>query len=165
MSGTQTDFENGETLTAGDLNNAFAQTQPYSSILGSIVAQGGAAPPFVSPGTWIPIDASGGTLTLGTISAEYAVVGNIVLTSAQFTYPSNSSTLAAAIGGLPYTLANKGYANSPDLLFVNGGSACVILAIQNTTTANIYSLTTGGTVTNESLSGKTVTFQLAFPLT
>jgi hypothetical protein len=165
MSGVLFPFQNGQVMTAGDFAGVFAQCQPYSAILGSIVAQGGAPPPFVNPGTWTPVDASGGTLTLGTISAEYGVIGNIALLSAQLTYPSNSDTHAAAIGGFPYALPNHGYANAPDLLFVQGGAACCLTAIQNTSSANIYSLTTGGTVTNASLSGKTVNFQLAYPLT
>jgi hypothetical protein len=165
MSGVQFPFENGDTMTAGDFAGVFAECQPFSATLGSIVAQGGAPPPFVQPGTWTPVDASGGTLTLGTISAEYGVIGNVCLLSGKVTYPSNSSTLDAAIGGFPYDLPNQGYANSPDILFVNGGAACSIVAIQNTNSANIYSLSTGSPVTNATLSGKTVNFQIAFPLT
>ena len=164
MTGVPFTFQNGDTLTAGNFAGVFADCQPYSAILDGLVAQGG-APSFVAPAAWTPVDASGGTLTLGTISAEYAVVGNICLLSARLTYPSTADTHAAAIGGLPYTLPNEGYANSPDLFYVNGGAACSIVAIQNTTSANIYSITTGGTVTNATLSDKTVTFQIAFPLT
>lgn len=164
MSAVGTTFTNGPpSLTAGALNAAFALCQAYSAILDTVIAQGG-APSFVAPAAWTPTDASGGSLTFTSVSAEYAVVGNILLLSAQLTYPSTADTHAAAIGGIPYTLPNKGYANAPDLLFVNGGAACSIVGIQNTSSADVYSITTGGTVTNATLSGKTVSFQLAAPL-
>lgn len=157
-------FQNGDTLTAGDFATLFGLCQAHSATLDTIIAQGG-APSFVAPAGWTPTDASGAGLVFAAASAEYAVIGNIVLASAEIVYPSTVSAVPAKIGGLPYTLPNQGYASAPDLMLVSGAAAAAITAIKNSATAEITSLSTGSAVTNADLSGKTVNFQLAFPLT
>lgn len=153
----------GQMPSAGQWNSFFAAKQDWSAILDAIIAQGG-APSFVAPVSWAPTDGSGAGLIFSGISGEYAVVGNIVLLSATLTYPSTADTSAAVLAGLPYTLPSAGYAIAPDLVYVPGAAFCGIVTVPNTKTAGIYSLSTGTAVENVTLSGKTISFQLAYPL-
>lgn len=150
--------------TAGQWNSYFAAKQDWNAILDQIITQGG-APSFVAPTVWTPTDGSGASLVFTGVSAEYAIVGNIVLASAKLTYPSTASTNAAVIAGLPYPVPDAGYATAPDLLYVVGAAAATIVSVINSSTAAIYSLTTGAAVENVTLSGATIAFQLAYPLT
>jgi hypothetical protein len=161
MSGSNPSWDYGYVPTAGEWNQWWSKKQDYSPFLQQIVNQGG-APSYRPPAEWEPIDASGGTLAFTGVSAEYAVVGNIVLASCQLIYPTNSSTLAAAISGLPVAVPNQGYANIPNVLFVNGGSVLCITTVQNSGSADIYNLA-GTQVANSILSGKTISFALAYP--
>jgi len=149
--------------TPGQWNGYFATKQDWNAILDQIIAQGG-APSFVAPATWTPTDGSGASLTFTGVSAEYCVVGNIVLASATLTYPTTASTDNAIISGLPYLVPNDGYATAPDLMYVVGAAAALIVTVINSSTAAIFSLSTGSAVENVTLSGKTVSFQLAYPL-
>lgn len=150
--------------TAAQWNSYFSAKQDWNAVLDQLIAQGG-APSFIAPTAWTPTDGSGASLTFTSVSAEYAVVGNIVLASAQLTYPTTASGASAIISGLPYAIPNHGYATSPDLLYVVGAAAATIVTVINSSTAAIFSLTTGSAVTNATLSAKTVAFQLAYPLT
>lgn len=150
--------------TASQWNSYFAAKQDWNAILDQIIAQGG-APSFVAPTVWTPADGSGAALVFTGISAEYAIVGNIVLASAKLTYPTTADTSAAIISGLPYAVPNAGYATAPNLLYVVGAAAATIVTVINSSTAAIYSLTTGSAVENVTLSGATLAFQLAYPLT
>lgn len=161
MSGSNPGWGYDYTPSAGEWDEWWSNKQDWSPFLQQIVTQGG-APSYQAPAAWTPTDASGGTLTLGSISAEYAVVGNIVLASCQLTYPSNSDTHAAAIGGLPIPVPAEGYAQAPDIMFVNSGSVLCVMTIQNSSSANIYNLA-GTQIANSVLSNKTVNFSLAYP--
>jgi hypothetical protein len=164
MSNSNPGLVYGQVPTAAEWNSFFTAKQDWNAILDQIIQQGG-APSFVAPTAWTPTDGSGASLTFTSISAEYSVVGNIVLTSATLTYPTTANSASAIIGGLPYATANKGYAVAPDLLYVIGAAAALIVTVENSSTAAIFALASGSAVTNATLSGKTVSFQLAYPLT
>ena len=120
---------------------------------------------MVIPTAWTPTDGSGASLVFTSVSAEFAVIGNILLASAQLTYPSTASGAAAIISGLPYTVTNKGYAVAPALVRVTGAAALMLLPVVSSATAAFYSLSTGAATDNSGLSGATISFQLALPLT
>ena len=149
--------------TAGQWNSYFSGKQDWNPILDQVISQGG-APSFVAPTTWTPTDGSGASLTFSAVSAEYAVVGNIVLASVKLTYPSTASTAAAIISGLPYAVPSQGYATAPDLVYVVGAAAALIVTVPGGSTAAIFALATGAAVENVTLSGKTIALQLAYPL-
>lgn len=163
MSNSTPGLNYGQVPTAAQWNSYFAGKQDWNVILDGIIAQGG-APSFIAPTPWTPTDASGASLTFTGVSAEFCVVGNIVLTSAKLTYPSTTSGVAAIIGGLPYPVPNFGYATAPDLLYVIGAAAATIVTVVNSNTAAVYSLSTGAAVPNSTLSTSTMAFQLAYPL-
>lgn len=150
--------------TVGQWQAAWQTKQDWSSILDQIIQQGG-APSFLPPTAWTPVDASFGGLAFTGVSAEYSVVGNLVLVSATLTYPSTASTAAAGIKGLPYTVPNSGYATTPSLLYVVGAAAAMAVTELNNPRVNFFSLSTGSAVENVTLSGATVSFALAYPLT
>jgi len=55
-------------------------------------------------GTWTPVDGSGVGLTFANTSGNciYTRIGRIVIASFRVTFPSNSNTQTAVIGGLPF---------------------------------------------------------------
>lgn len=163
MSNSNPGLVYGQTPTAGEWNGYFATKQDWNAILDQLISQGG-APSYVAPAAWTPADGSGASLTFGNVSAEYAVVGNLVIASAQLTYPTTASTASAIISGLPYPVPDKGYAVAPSLLYVTGAAAQLITTVVNGSTAAIFSLSAGSAVENVTLSGATVSFKLAYPL-
>ena len=163
MSNNNPGWTYGFTPTAGQWNAEWATKQDWNAILDGLIAQGG-APSFIPPTAWTPTDASGAALVFTSISAQYVVVGNLVLASAQLTYPSNSNAIAAVIGGLPYPIPNKGYALAPELVLVTGAAAVMLAPVINSSTAAFYALATGAAVPNSGLSLATIAFQLAYPL-
>jgi hypothetical protein len=164
MSGSNPGWTYDYVPTAGEWNLWWSNKQDYSPILAQLITQGG-APAFVAPAAWTPTDASGATLTFSTISAEYTVVGNLVIASARLTYPSTANTDAAIIGGLPYPIVNEGYAQAPEIAYVAGAAAVLLVPVIGSSTAAIYAIASGSAVENVTLSGKTISFQVAYPLT
>ena len=164
MSNGNPGFVYDQVPTAGQWNAAFGAKQDWNAVLDQLIAQGG-APSFVVPTAWTPVDASGASLVFTSVSAEYTVVGNIAIASTRLTYPTTADTSAASIGGLPYGVPNVGYASAPELGYVVGAAAVLILPLINTSHLGIFALATGSAVTNVILSGKTLSFQVAWPLT
>ena len=60
-------------------------------------------------GIWTPIDASGQGLTLSNTASNYIRVGNMVYIQAWLSYPSNSNSSAAKVGGLPFPLRGSSF--------------------------------------------------------
>jgi hypothetical protein len=59
-------------------------------------------------GNWTPIDGSGASLSLTIVSATYTRIGRLVVVQAEVTYPTTTSTLGAAVTGLPFLAAVYG---------------------------------------------------------
>jgi hypothetical protein len=163
MAGVSISFTYNYSPSAGEWSGYFAQCQPWSAFLDQVVAQGG-APSFVAPAPWIPVDASGATLVFTSVSAEYTVVGNLAIASATLTYPTTVDTSAAIIGGLPYPVPNVGYAKAPEIAYIAGAAAVLLLPVLNSSTFAIYALASGAAIQNVTLSGKTISLQIAWPL-
>jgi hypothetical protein len=163
MSGSSPGWTYNFVPTQAQWNAAFAGKQDVSAVLTALIAQGG-APSFFPPTSWTPVDGSGATLTFTSVSAEYAVVGNLVLASAKLTYPSTASGSSAIIGGLPYGVPSAGYASAPMLGYVTGAAAVLMLPVGGSSNIAIMALASGAAVVNSTLSLKTISFQMAFPL-
>jgi hypothetical protein len=149
--------------TAGEWNSYFGSKQDWNAILDQLIAQGG-APSVVPPTTWTPADASGASLAFTSVSAEFTVIGNLALVAARLTYPTTSDSSAAKIGGLPYAVPNAGYASAPDVAYVVGAAAVLLVPTLSANNVAVFALASGSAVTNATLSGKTISFQLAYPL-
>ena len=119
---------------------------------------------FVTPasGSWTPADNSGASLSFTNVSAGYFQIGNLVFLYGTWKYPSNSNGSGASISGLPMTVPNQTYANLPSPLLGGGAYATFAEVISNTTTMILYS-TSGGQVTNASLSGVVIRLALWYP--
>lgn len=107
-------------------------------------------------GTWTPIDASTGGLTLAVVGTPtYVRRGRLVTATFAVTYPTTTHTGDAIIGGLPFaadtiTMAGSltiGFTNESTLNagYVAGGSTSIIL-----------STASGPSVQNAALSGDTI---------
>lgn len=163
MSNSNPGWYYGYVPTAGIWNYQWSIKQDYSPILDTLIAQGG-GPSFIAPASWTPTDGSGAGLTFTGVSAEYTVIGNIVFASAQLTYPATASSADAVISGLPYPIISEGYAVMPAIARVSAAAATLLLPIQGGNTASIQSISTGAAVTNVTLTSKTISFQLVYPL-
>lgn len=123
--------------------------------IGSI---GGAS---VTPGAWTPADASGAALAFTGVSAGYTQIGNMVFAYATLTYPSTADGSNASISGLPFPVPNKAYAAIAAI--VEGITLTVLKAVQNSSVAAF--LTQAGVAQiNSTLSTKTLTFILIYPV-
>lgn len=153
-----------QVLSPGQWNNLFSGKQDWSTILDQVIAQGGALAP-ATPGTWTPTDASGASLTFTGISSTWSSFGNYVFCGVALTFPTTANTMAAMIGGLPFPVPNKAYAQG-GFLGVTYPSGVVFLAFPVINSSNIAFLntSTGAGVTNATLSAKTVYFQAVYPL-
>lgn len=115
-------------------------------------------------GTWTPADASSGGLAFTNISANYTRIGNIVHAYGEATYPATADVSQAKIGGLPFTIANQNYASTSQNVGSGSGVALAGQTIKATTTFFLLTATTLGTVTNATLAGSAVLFNIVYPI-
>jgi len=103
-------------------------------------------------GTWTPADNSGAGLTITVQSARYTKIGRMVLVTAYIIYPATASATAAALSGLPFTVANLEF--SPFSSTSGSGTAISIQGNQNSTNMTIVTPANFNVaVTNATLSG------------
>jgi hypothetical protein len=117
--------------------------------------------PYTSAGTWTPSDASGASLTFTGVSASYTQIGNMVFAYGTLTYPSTANTSAAAVSGLPVTVANASYARVCNLTLSTSTGVNEILPTLNTTTFGF--VLNGNAVTNSAMSLVGVRFICIYP--
>ena len=110
-------------------------------------------------GTWTPVDASSGSLTINVSSARYRKIGSIVQVQAFITYPTTSDGSNTAIGGLPFS--------SPNTTNLYGGftvgyttySSSPFTILKNVNDATFSFRVFGGTLlTNNQLSTRDIIF-------
>lgn len=128
-------------------------------VTGAPVPGAGIASPAVS--TWTPTDASGASLTFGTVSANYTRYGNVVVASATLIYPSTADTSSAKIGGLPVT---AGSGPGPIFIILNNGGSIPTAGFvtASNTTFVIVNSTSAAAVTNANLSGIRLNFTVTY---
>jgi hypothetical protein len=109
-------------------------------------------------GTWTPTDNSGAGLSF-TTSATYVKVGQIVIAYCQINYPSTANGNGAAIAGLPFTTASQdvygGFTRYSTSQYIYPTLA------QGSTYGSLYN-TSGGQITNATLSSKRVDFTYVY---
>jgi hypothetical protein len=162
MSNSNPGLTYNQVPTAGEWNGYFSTKQDWSTILDTIIAQGGALAPSV-PATWTVIDASGASLVFTGVSASWLSYGGLAYASLSLTYPTTANGSNAIIGGLPQNAPNKAYATAPVPVLATG-AIYIAAPVINTATIAILSNSTGAAITNATLSGKTLTFALRYPL-
>ena len=110
-------------------------------------------------GSWTPVDASSGSLTINVSSARYRKIGSIVQVQAFITYPTTSDGSNTAIGGLPFS--------SPNTTNLYGGftvgyttySSSPFTILKNVNDATFSFRVFGGTLlTNNQLSTRDIIF-------
>ncbi len=104
--------------------------------------------------TWTPVLSFGGAsvgITYGTQLGRYTKVGRKVTLHGRIALSNKgSSTGAAMVTGLPFTVVNNAAAYSPASIHIEAitfASFPSLLAMVNTTTMEFYECTTGGVVT------------------
>lgn len=107
-------------------------------------------------GTWTPTDASGAGLVFAFTSGTYIKCGGFVMAHFQVVYPATASGLAAAIGGLPFTVKNAG--NTAMAVGFNAGGLAGFkaFALGNSTQVTPTVDATGAGVTNLQLTGANI---------
>ena len=114
---------------------------------------------------WTPTDASGASLSFSSVTANSVKIGPLVFVYGTLTYPSTADTSNATIGGLPFMAPNQEYGYAPGVLSVNlANSNFQFITLKNTSTAFINDCTANAAVTNATLSGKQIRFNLVYPV-
>jgi hypothetical protein len=108
-------------------------------------------------GTWKPVDASGAGLAFVNATGTYEKIGRTFIARCAVTFPSTTSSRLAAIGGLPFTVANAEDARQAFLSFRTASTLAQIAPVRSTKTAHPLTAT-GSRVTNASLSGTQLIF-------
>jgi hypothetical protein len=111
-------------------------------------------------GTWTPTDASGAGLSFTVAAANYTKIGRIVTVYLQLTYPSTVNASAAAIGGLPYTVASGVF--SPAIVNTGAGLSMALRTSSATSTVTVLNPATNAAITNVQLSTNFVICTLSY---
>jgi hypothetical protein len=114
--------------------------------------------------TWTPTDQSGAALTFVSVNATYCKIGNMVFVCGTLVYPSTGNTNAAAIS-LPVAVPNQSYAAIPGPTINSASNGIMLVPTQNTSpgVAAFTSVSTGGAITNNTLSSKKIQFSMMYP--
>lgn len=105
--------------------------------------------------SWTPTDASGAGLTLANVSASYQRIGNYVICTASFDYPTTADASATSIGGFPFTSSVSVGDCSGGVSYSNYGSF-IYFRKGNSSTDGSFRDATGTSITNVQISGKNV---------
>ena len=106
-------------------------------------------------GEWTPTDGSGASLSFATAVGKYTKIGRAVFVEFRVTYPSTASASNAVIANLPFTINNNDRDNVP-VTILSDGSAVSGMFNQGGTDFNLYTIGTLTTVTNVTLTAKTI---------
>lgn len=61
----------------------------------------------ITASSWLPVDSSGAGMALTSPTGQYIKIGRLVFIQCEWNFPSNSSGLTVAIGGLPLPQNNE----------------------------------------------------------
>lgn len=161
---TQVQFNNA-TAFGGDSGLTYNKTTDILSV-GSGIAFPAVQVPVTNANTfddyeeglWTPTDASGAALAL-TLSASnnvYVKLGRIVILSYLVTYPITADVSVALLGGLPFTVATSTNAVWANRVGYSTETTLQVLSVNQTTTQWQPLISTGGTITNATLSTDTL---------
>lgn len=108
-------------------------------------------------GTWAPVDGSGAALIYTGANGYYTKIGRLVFAQGTVTFPTNANGSPASIGGLPFTVRNVAGARQG---FVSFTDETTLYSILPDAGGNTVALRTsaGASITNATMSGKTVWF-------
>ena len=116
--------------------------------------------PAQSTTSWTPSDASGAGLTFTSVSGWYSRTGDLVIATANFTYPATVDASAAVIGGLPFAVLAGALPSC--VLDANQGKVIVARGVSGQTKAALYSAEGAVAMTNADMTGVVVKFTLAY---
>ncbi len=103
-------------------------------------------------GTWTPADGSGAALSLTVTSAQYVKVGQLVVATADVTYPVTANGSNAVISGLPFSSQNTAVSvYGSTLNYTNLTTYISWLVTTNAATLSAFNLA-GAAYTNANLS-------------
>lgn len=108
--------------------------------------------------TWVPVDASGASLSFSGASGYYTKIGRLVTVSGQWTFPANASGLDLAVGGLPFTIGQN---SSGAILQTSANTGDMVLLPAGSTSIFIYTASAARR-TNANYSGVTVYFSASY---
>lgn len=116
----------------------------------------------IETGTWSPTDLSGAALTFTRPSGHYWKLGSLVILSGFLVFPSTASGATARIAGLPFTV-NKAFEDEQPVVAVSWTSESTLVRGWISTTSGfehhiIFITSTGGALTNSTLSGDSIYF-------
>lgn len=107
--------------------------------------------------SFTPIDSSGASLSFTSAEGNCIRYGDLVVAWGAVVYPVTASGASCAIGGLLYTVRSAASAQGGMVTYTTEATAASALPFAGTTTVDIRN-TTGGVLTNATLSGDTVYF-------
>jgi hypothetical protein len=102
-------------------------------------------------GTWTPIDTSGASLSYTSNSGRYTKIGNRVLASGTYTYPSTANATVNKSGGLPFSvLSGEGTRAG----YIGYTDSAAIYLLHDPGNTNFVVFTASSSPTNATLSTK-----------
>jgi hypothetical protein len=113
-------------------------------------------------GTWTPIDQSGAGLTLTNAQGKYTKIGRQVTAWGWVEYPSTANGTNNQLGGLPFTIANSNPDRGGGMIGFKTDSTVVTLRPENSGTLFQFKDSTGGNITNATLSTDAFFFAMTY---
>jgi hypothetical protein len=111
-------------------------------------------------GTWTPIDTSGASLSFTSNSGRYTKIGNRVLASGTYTYPSTANATVNKAGGLPFSvLSGEGTRAG----YVGWTDSAAIYLLHDPGNTNFVVFTASSSPTNATLSTKALYVGFNYP--
>jgi hypothetical protein len=113
-------------------------------------------------GTWTPSDQSGAGLTLTNAQGKYTKIGRQVTAWGWVEYPSTANGTNNQIGGLPFNIANSNPDRGGGMIGYKTDSTVVTLRGENNGTFFQFKDSTGGNITNATLSTDVFFFAITY---
>jgi hypothetical protein len=113
-------------------------------------------------GTWTPSDASGASLSFTNASGKYTKIGRQVTAWGRVTFPSTANGNNHQIGGLPFAIANVQEDRGGGMIGYKTESTVATLLGENNQTTFKFRTSTGGDITNATLSTDDFFFAITY---
>jgi hypothetical protein len=113
-------------------------------------------------GTWTPSDQSGAGLTLTNAEGKYTKIGRQVTAWGWVLYPSTANGTNNQIGGLPFSIANSNPNRGGGMIGFKTDATVVTLRGENSGTFFQFKDSTGGNITNATLSTDQFFFAITY---